>query len=159
MHWITLLLWLGVCFAVDGMGGWWTAGELTGWYRSMARPEIAPPNWLLGPVWTLLYALIAIAAWLVWISPDSPSRTWGLVLFLEQLTLNLAWSRIFFRQHAIGIALMGIIALWASIGATTFVFSQISLAAAWLLAPYWAWVTFATILNAAFWRLNQSSGG
>ena len=154
MRWISLICWIGICFAVAGVSGSWTASEVPGWYRTLTRPAIAPPNWVFGPVWTLLYALMAIAAWLVWESPTSPLRTWGLALFLVQLILNFAWALIFFRHHAIGAALAEIVALWAAIGATTLVFGMVSPAAAWLMAPYWAWVTFASVLNAAFWRLN-----
>ena len=158
MQWIALLLWFGVCFAVAGIGGWWTAGELTGWYRSLERPAITPPNWVFGPVWTLLYALMAIAAWQVWLTAPSPVRTWALVLFLVQLGLNLAWAWIFFREHEIGAALANVAVLWIAVGLTTLAFGRVAPVAAWLMAPYWAWVTFATLLNAAFWRLNKRSG-
>ncbi|HEY1208369.1 MAG TPA: TspO/MBR family protein [Terracidiphilus sp.] len=154
MRWISLICWIGICFAVAGVSGSWTASEVPGWYRTLTRPSIAPPNWVFGPVWTLLYALMAIAAWQVWESAASPWRTWGLALFLIQLLLNFTWSLIFFRHHAIGAALVEVVALWAAIGATTLVFGRVSPVAAWLMAPYWAWVTFATVLNAAFWRLN-----
>jgi len=154
MRWIGLLFWLGLCFAVASVSGAWTAKEVPGWYQGLVRPSFAPPDWIFGPVWTLLYALMAIAAWRIWESPASPLRTWGLGLFLVQLGLNFAWSWIFFRQHAIGAALVEVLLLWALIGAGTLVFGRVSSAAAWLMAPYWAWVSFATVLNAAFWRLN-----
>jgi tryptophan-rich sensory protein len=154
MRWISLICWIGICFMVAGVSGSWTASEVPGWYRTLVRPSIAPPNWVFGPVWTLLYAMMAVAAWQVWESPSSPLRTLGLALFLVQLILNFAWSLIFFRQHAIGAALVEVVALWAAIGATTLVFCRVSPAAAWLMAPYWAWVSFASVLNAAFWRLN-----
>jgi len=154
MRWIWLLMWLGLCFAVAGVGGSWTASEIPGWYRSLTRPSIAPPSWLFGPVWTLLYALMAIAAWQVSQTAPSALRTWAIGLFLVQLALNLAWSFIFFRQHAIGAALSEVIVLWAAIGATTLVFGRVAPSAACLMAPYWAWVSFATVLNAAYWRLN-----
>jgi tryptophan-rich sensory protein len=151
-----LLGWLALCFAVAGISGRWTAREIPGWYRTLVRPSIAPPNWIFAPVWTLLYALMAIAAWRVGLASPSPQRTLGLILFLVQLALNFAWSWIFFHKHAIGSALAEIVALWAAIGATTLIFFWIVPVAAWLIAPYWAWVTFATVLNAAFWRLNIS---
>jgi tryptophan-rich sensory protein len=154
MRWISLLFWMALCFAVAGISGKWTAGEIPGWYRTLVRPAIAPPNWIFGPVWSLLYALMAIAAWQVWQSAASPMRTWGLVLFLVQLGLNFAWSLIFFRQHAIGAALVEVVFMWAAIGATTLVFSRVAPTAAWLMAPYLAWVTFASVLNGAYWRLN-----
>lgn len=97
---------------------------------------------------------MAIAAWQVWQAAPSSLRTWGLVLFLAQLGLNFAWSWIFFRHHAIGAALVEVVLLWIAIGAATLVFHRVAPATAWLMAPYWAWVTFATVLNAAFWRLN-----
>jgi len=154
MRWISLIGWMGICFAVAGVSGLWTASEIPGWYRTLARPVIAPPNWIFGPAWTLLYALMAVAAWQIWRSPASTERTLGLALFLVQLGLNFAWSLIFFRCHAIGAALAEVVLLWAAIGATTLVFGQVALAAAWLMAPYWAWVTFAAVLNEEFWRLN-----
>jgi tryptophan-rich sensory protein len=149
MRWIGLLTWLGLCFAVAGVSGRWTASEVAGWYRTLVKPSISPPNWVFGPVWTLLYTLMAVAAWQVWLLPTSPLRTWGLALFLAQLALNFAWTFLFFRQHAIGGALVEVVVLWAAIGATTIVFGWLSPSAAWLLAPYWAWV-----LNTAYWRLN-----
>jgi len=155
MSWIWLGAWLGVCFAVAGISGSWTASEIPGWYSTLHRPRIAPPNWVFGPVWTLLYTLMAIAAWRVWLAPPSAFRTWGLLLFLVQLALNFAWSWIFFRMHAIGTALFDVGILWAFIGATTLLFARVTPNAAGLMAPYWAWVTFATALNAGYWLLNR----
>jgi translocator protein len=155
MRWIWLVGCLVVCFTVAGVSGRWTAAEIPGWYRTLARPSIAPPDWVFGPVWTLLYALMAVAAWLVVRAEPSPLRTWGLVLFGVQLALNFAWSWIFFRQHALGAALAENVALWTAIGATTLVFARVTPGAAWLMAPYWAWVSFAVVLNGAFWRLNR----
>jgi len=127
---------------------------VAGWYRTLRRPAFAPPNWVFGPVWTLLYVLMAIAAWQVWQSAPSAMRMCGLALFLVQLALNFAWSWIFFRQHDLGAALAEVVLLWVMIGATTLVFGRVTPVAAWLMAPYWAWVSFATVLNAAYWRLN-----
>jgi len=154
MRWAGLLFWLVLCFSVAAVGGRWTATEIPGWYRTLVRPSFAPPNWIFGPVWTLLYALMAIAAWQTWTQEPSPIRTLALGLFLMQLALNLAWSWIFFRRHAIGPALGEVAVLWAAIGATTLAFTRVSPTAACLMLPYWAWVTFASILNAGFWRLN-----
>jgi tryptophan-rich sensory protein len=154
MRWISLICWLGICFAVAAVGGRWTASEIPGWYRTLARPAIAPPNWIFGPVWTLLYAMMAVAAWMAWESAPSQLRTWSLVLFLVQLALNFAWTLIFFRCHAIGAAFIEVVLLWAAIGATTILFARIAPAVALLMAPYWAWVSFAAVLNEEFWRLN-----
>ena len=154
MRWAGLLFWLLLCFAVAGVSGSWTATEVPGWYRTLVRPAFAPPDWVFGPVWTALYAMMAVAAWRAWLSPASALRWWGLGLFLGQLALNFAWSLIFFRMHAIGTALVEILVLWAGIAATTAVFWRVSAIAGWLMAPYLAWVSFAVVLNAAFWRLN-----
>ena len=154
MRWISLAAWIALCFAVAGISGTWTAREVVTWYPTLNRPAIAPPNWVFGPVWSLLYLLMSIAAWQVWISAPSPMRTLGIGIFLLQLMLNFAWSWIFFKQHAIGMALLEVVVLWAAIAATIFVFRQVSTSSAWLLAPYLGWVTFATLLNAAYWRLN-----
>lgn len=154
MRWIALLSWIALCLAVGFVSGRWTAAEIPAWYRTLHRPAIAPPNWIFAPVWTALYLLMAVAAWLVWQSAPSPLRTLGLFLFLLQLALNFAWSLIFFRFHAIGAAFVEVLALWVAIGASILVFARVSPPAAWLLAPYLAWVTFASILNALFWRLN-----
>ena len=154
MHWISLLFWLGICFAVAGAGGWLTANEIDGWYQTLRRPTIAPPNGVFGPVWTLLYALMAVAAWQVWQAEPSGMRTTGVALFLVQLALNLAWSWIFFHRHAVGEAVVEIVLLWAAIAATTVLFGRVAPLAAWLMAPYLAWVSFAAVLNVAFWRLN-----
>jgi tryptophan-rich sensory protein len=156
MGWISLLCWLGICFAVAAVGGRLTAREIPGWYRTLVRPRIAPPDWVFAPVWTLLYALMAMAAWRVWLAPPSPERAWGLALFMAQLALNLAWSWIFFRRHAIAAALAEVLLLWAAIGAATLVFAKVAPLPAWLMTPYWAWVSFATVLNAAFWRMNRN---
>jgi tryptophan-rich sensory protein len=105
-------------------------------------------------VWILLYAVMGVAAWLVWRSAEAPGRRAALGLFLVQLALNGAWSWIFFGRHAIGGALVEIALLWLAILATLFAFRRVSRRAAWLLAPYLAWVTFASALMFAIWRLN-----
>lgn len=155
MRWLGLLFWLVLCFMVAGISGGWTSREVTGWYRTLNRPSFTPPDRVFGPVWTLLYALMAVAAWRVWMVEPSVVRTDALVLFLVQLALNFAWSWIFFRRHAIGAALAEIFMLWASIGVTTLLFARVDPLAAWLMVPYWAWVTFASTLNGAIWRLNR----
>lgn len=154
MRWMALLLWIALCLAVGFLSGRWTAAEIPTWYRTLRRPAIAPPNWVFAPVWTALYLLMAVAAWRVWLATPSSARAWALALFLVQLALNFAWSLLFFRFHAIGAALVEVLCLWAAIAASAFAFARVSPAAAWLLAPYLAWVAFAAFLNAAFWRLN-----
>ena len=157
MRWLSLAVWIIGCLAIGGLGGRWTGPEIPGWYRTIKKPSFNPPTWIFGPVWATLYILMAIAAWSVAESPESPARTLGLGLFALQLALNLAWSWIFFRKHAIGSAALEVAILWDAVAATTLVFSRISTASAWLMAPYWAWVTFASILNATIWRLNPTT--
>ena len=156
MRWTLLLVSLALCFGVAFVGGQWTASEIPGWYRTLVRPAIAPPNWVFAPVWTLLYLTMAIAAWMVAQTVPSQQRTIALALFLLQLALNLAWTWIFFHQHALGAALAEAVLLWIAIGITTAAFRHVSPGAAGLMLPYWAWVTFATVLNAAFWRVNAA---
>ena len=157
MSWAALIVCLGVCFGVAGLGAWWTAPEIVGWYTTLKRPSFAPPSWVFGPIWTLLYALMAVAAWLIWLSSLSEARNFALGLFVGQLALNLAWSWIFFRQHSLVGALIDIVLLWLAVGETTIAFGQIAPRAALLMAPYWAWVTFAMALNLAFVRLNPGA--
>ena len=155
MRWISLLGWMALCFTVAGVSGRWTAKEIPTWYRTLRRPAIAPPNWIFGPVWSLLYALMAIAAWLVSQTPSSRARSLALALFLLQLALNFAWSWIFFHLHRMGLALLENLALWATIVACICAFVPLSHIAAWLLVPYIAWVSFALLLNFEFWRNNK----
>ncbi len=155
MRWVMLVVWLLVCFAVAGIGARWNVSEIPGWYRTLVRPWFTPPDRVFGPVWTLLYALMAIAAWRIGQQPRSGSRDLALGLFLVQLALNLGWSWIFFRKHALGTALAEILILWIAIGATTLAFLGIDRPAGWLMSPYWAWVSFAAVLNGAFWKLNR----
>jgi tryptophan-rich sensory protein len=155
MRWWSLLFWLAVCFAVAGISGRWTAVEVVGWYKTLRMPAIAPPNWLFGPVWTLLYALMAVAVWRVALTAATPARNLAIALFLAQLALNFAWSLIFFRWHAIGWAFAEIAALWVAIAATALAFARVDLPAAWMMAPYLAWVSFASLLNFLIWRLNR----
>jgi len=155
MRWITLLAWLGLCFAVAGVSGHWTAVEVAGWYKTLRMPSIAPPNWIFGPVWTLLYAMMAVAAWRITLTAPSQERTWALALFLTQLALNFAWSLLFFHWHQIGWAFVEVLVLWALIAASALAFSALDRTAAWMMVPYLAWVSFAALLNFLLWRLNR----
>jgi translocator protein len=157
MKWIVLLGWLLLCYGVAAIGGYWTARELRDWYLSLKRPSFAPPNWVFGPVWTALYAMMAVAAWQIWLMPASPLRTKALLLFIVQLGLNLLWTWLFFHEHDIANALANVFLLWVAIGAEICIFYRIEPFAAWLMTPYLAWVSFAAVLNFEYWRLNQDS--
>lgn len=151
----SLVLLILLCQGVGLLGARWTAPEIPAWYRTLHKPAFNPPSWIFGPVWTLLYVLMAIAAWRILQSSYSPVRTAALLAFFIQLALNLLWSWIFFRRHALAAALVEIIALWATIAITAALFARIDATAAWLLTPYLAWTAFAALLNASFLRLNK----
>ena len=150
---LALLGFLILCLGVGGFSGYFTATGVKTWYPNLEKPSFNPPNSIFGPVWTLLYIMMAVAAWRVWSAGSD--TTFALVLFAVQLALNFAWSFIFFNAHRLGMALADIVLLWLAIAATIAAFAFIDSLAAWLLAPYIAWVSFATLLNASIWRLNS----
>ena len=141
-----------LCLAVGGLSGYFTAAGVGGWFDGLTKPSFNPPKWVFGPVWTLLYVMMAVSAYLVW--RQVGFWNWAIGMFILQLALNFAWSFIFFNAHRIGLALVDIVALWLMIAATIFTFSKIDSLASWMLLPYLAWVSFASLLNASFWRLN-----
>lgn len=155
-RWLGLFGWIGLCLGAASLGAWATTPEIDGWYRTLAKPSWNPPNWVFGPVWTTLFLMMAIAAWLVWKPSGFKAALRPLSYFLVQLVLNVAWSWIFFFAHAPGWAFVEILLLWLAIGVTAASFFQNQKVAAWLLLPYWAWVTFAAFLNFAIYRLNIS---
>ena len=131
-----------------------TASNIGGWYSTLSKPGFNPPNWIFGPVWTLLYILMGLALFLIWKQPVSNKRSNSLWLFFVQLFLNFIWSFLFFYFHKTGLALVDIIILWIFIILTIISFSRLSKTAAWLLVPYICWVSFASILNGAIYHLN-----
>jgi benzodiazapine receptor len=140
-------------FATAGIGGVVTARSLDGWYRRLDKPPWTPPGQVFGPVWSLLYGAQAVAAWLVWRSDGE--RAPALELYGAQLALNLGWTLLFFGLRRPGWAVLEIAVLWVAIAATIAAFRRRSRAAAWLLLPYLAWVSFALALNVAIWRRNR----
>jgi tryptophan-rich sensory protein len=126
------------------------------WYAALAKPSFTPPNWVFGPVWTVLYLLMGIAAFLIWRKGlASAGVKTALAWFLVQLGLNALWTPVFFGLHRIGLALAVIVLLGAAIVATMYRFFRISRPAGLLLVPYLLWVSFATVLNASLWYLNR----
>jgi translocator protein len=152
---IGLVVWLLVVFAATWLGSLATSTSVGDWYQQIARPAWTPPDWVFGPVWTTLFLMMAVAAWLVWRKSGFAAARWPLVLFLVQLALNTLWSFLFFALQNPGLAAIEIVILWLAIAATAIAFWQHSLAAALLLLPYLAWVTYATALNVAIARLNS----
>ena len=124
------------------------------WYASLNKPSWNPPAWIFGPVWTLLYTMMAVAAWLVWRRGGFAVHRKPLACFLVQLALNAAWTPLFFGLHQPGWAFAEIVLLWLAIVATLAAFWRVHRPAAWLLVPYLAWVSFATFLNFTLWQMN-----
>jgi tryptophan-rich sensory protein len=150
---VGLVAWLAVSFIAAGVGG--AASIHAGpFYTQLVRPEWAPPSSIFGPVWTVLYALMGIAAWIVWRAGDSRAARLALALFLVQLAINALWSWLFFGWRQGALAFADILLLWVLIVATLIAFWRISRPAGALLVPYLLWVSFAAALNYSVWRLN-----
>jgi translocator protein len=150
-----LIIALLIPLAVGGASGFFTASGVQTWYTTIQKPYWNPPNWIFGPVWTSLYIMMGIALFLVWKEECSGVlKKTAIALFAIQLILNFFWSLIFFGMHQPGWALVEIIAMWLAILATIFAFANVNKTAAWLLVPYIAWVSFATILNYTLWKIN-----
>ena len=148
---ISMILTLGV----GAIAGMFTASGVSGWYATLNRPSFSPPNWLFGPVWTALYTLLGISLFLIWNIEPSKERNIALIVFFVQLFFNFCWSFIFFHFKMIGPALIDIIILWVSIFVMLLMFYKIRSLAAYLNIPYLLWVSFATILNGAYYFLNR----
>ena len=141
-------------FGVAAVGSAFTYPNVATWYAGLEKPAWTPPGWLFGPVWSALYAMMTAAAWLVWARHGLSGARLAMGLFFVQLGLNAAWSVIFFGIRSPGAALVEIVALWLAILGTILAFRPRSKAAAWLLVPYFAWVSFAVLLNYSLWKLN-----
>lgn len=153
-HWKSLLVFVAICLMVQAFASWCTFQSVLTWYPTLYKPDWRPPNWLFGPVWTLLYLSMAIAAWRVWIRRIDVNIIPAMVLFFLQLFLNALWSVLFFSLNWIGPASFEITILWFSIALTGIFFWRIDRIAGALFVPYWMWVSYATALNFSIWRLN-----
>lgn len=149
-----LVVALAVCLGVGAIGGLITSTSVDTWYPTLDKPAFTPPGSVIGTVWTALYILMGLAAWQVWRKAGFARAKGALSLFGAQLVLNLAWSVIFFGLQNPGWALVEIVVLFAAIAWTTRAFHRIDAGAAYAMAPYLAWVVFASILNAAIWWMN-----
>ncbi|SRR5579883_109863 len=148
-----LIGWLVLSF-IAGLIGAVASIHAASFYASLARPAWAPPASVFGPVWTVLYALMGVAAWLVWRVGGYASASRALNLFLIQLSLNALWSWLFFGFHWGAVAFVDIVLLWLLITLTLVAFWRVRIAAGVLLVPYLLWVTFASVLNFATWQMN-----
>jgi benzodiazapine receptor len=152
--WVGLIVLLILCFAVAGVGGLVTTPNIPNWYADLTKPPWTPPDWVFGPVWSMLYFSMAVAAWLVWRQAGLARVAAPMAMFGIQLLLNALWSWLFFGLHSPSTAAVDIVLLWIAIAATTVAFWRRSTAAGILFVPYLAWVSFAAVLNFAIWRLN-----
>ena len=153
---IALLISLAAPLLAGAVGGAVTYSHITSWYAELAKPVFSPPNWVFGPVWTMLYILMGVALYLVWTAPKSKkyNKTKAMQAFWVQLALNVLWSVVFFGLQSPWLGVIAILALLIAILLTVQLFQPISKKAAYLLAPYALWVSFATILNTAVASLN-----
>lgn len=147
---LRVLVSVGLCFVVAFASSRFQPGE---WYSELPKPSWTPPDWVFGPVWTVLYVLMGLAAWLIWRQGGISVAKLPLTVFLIQLVLNGLWTVIFFGLHRVGLAFVEIAVLWIAILATVILFWQRLSLAGILLTPYLAWVTFAAALNFSIWRL------
>ena len=145
--------WLLLCFAVGAVGAFASANA-GAFYGQLVRPAWAPPGWLFGPVWSVLYLSMAVAAWLVWRTPSADGNRGAFALFITQLAVNALWSWLFFAWRMGSWALADIVLMWLLIACTIVAFWRIQPLAGMLLLPYLAWVSFAGALNAWLWRAN-----
>lgn len=154
---LPLIISILIAQAAGIVGSFFTASSVSTWYVDLALPAVAPPSWVFAPVWITLYALMGVAAYLIWrrrgtsLASDVP---WALAVYGVHLVFNALWSIIFFGLHNPGLALIEILILLLLIVLTTVLFWRIDRCAGWLLVPYMVWVTFATYLNYAIWMLN-----
>ncbi len=147
--WVVLAVWIAVSMSAGFIGSRFPPGQ---WYQELEKPSWNPPGWLFGPVWTLLYILMGIAAWMVW---KDRGFSFGVYLFMAQLVLNALWSWLFFGLNRPDLAFFEIILLWGFILATMILFWRARPAAGALFVPYLLWVSFASVLNHTLWKLNS----
>ena len=140
---------------VGGIASYFTASSVKTWFQTLNKPWFNPPAWLFAPVWTVLYIMMGIAFYLVWTkTADASVKKTAIIFYLAQLLLNFCWSFLFFYAQQPGWAFAEIVALWVLIVGTIYWFRKAYKPAAWLLAPYILWVSFASALNYAIWQLN-----
>ncbi len=143
-----------LCIAASGIGYLLTKDPVKFWYPSLVKPALNPPNWIFGPVWTLLYTLMAIAWYKIRIKPLTTDIKVANTFFVLQLIVNVLWSYMFFARESPALGLLTIAIMWVLILITTLLFFRQSRAAGWLMIPYLLWVSFASYLNFNIWLLN-----
>lgn len=151
---VALTVAIALSLLAGALGAIATGSSVATWYPQIEKPDWTPPDAVFGPVWTFLYVLMGVAAWMVWSHAEGNPRRVALTVFAVQLLLNAAWSLLFFGMRSPGWALLDIAMLWLAIVATLVLFARVRPRAAVLLAPYLLWVTFAAALNLAIWTMN-----
>lgn len=152
---LLLSAFISLTVSVGGISGYVTVGGLSDWYTGINKPSFNPPNYVFGPVWSVLYILMGISLYLIYISPTSADRTVSLQVFSFQLFLNFCWSILFFSLESPGIAFVEILILWITILTMILVFRKVSPVSAYIQVPYLLWVSFASVLNGSIWYLNS----
>lgn len=158
--WLALALAILAVEVVGASGAIFTASGLASWYPSLVQPDLAPPNWVFGPVWTTLFALMGVATWLVWRRAGDESERvrrgarFAVGVFAAHMVVNVAWSGVYFGLQSLFWGLVVIAVLWLVIVASMAAYWRVDRRAALLLIPYLVWVSFASYLNYAFWALN-----
>jgi benzodiazapine receptor len=150
--WVMLLVLVALSFLAGVVGS--AAGGGTGggeWYQGLSKPSFTPPAWVFAWVWSVLYLMMGVSAWLAWRRPGAGP---GMALFGVQLVLNAGWSVVFFGFHSIGLAFVEIVILWGAVAATTVAFFRQAGWAGAMMLPYLGWISFAAVLNFAFWQYN-----
>lgn len=151
---IQLIASILLCLSIGALSGIATASGVKTWYIDIIKPVFNPPNYIFAPVWTVLYFLMGVSFYLILQGPKSVEKSKAICLFFLQLTLNFAWSFLFFKYHLIGIACIEIILIWLAVLAMILQFYKVNSWAAKLQIPYLLWLSFATVLNASIWWLN-----
>ena len=151
---VGLVAWLVLCLGASEIGRRFTMPEISGWYATLEKPIFNPPNWIFGPVWGVLFVLMAVSAWLVWRQFGFKRAPAAMTVFMVQLIANVMWSILFFGMHSPSMAFFWICVLWSLIASTIMLFWKKSPPAGAILLPYLGWVTFAGLLNFWIWRLN-----
>jgi tryptophan-rich sensory protein len=151
---VVLLAFVAVCLGVSAIGTAITWSSIETWYPTLAKPAFSPPDWVFAPVDSVLFVMMAVAAWRIWSHRDRPGVPLALFCFVVQLTLNLLWTILFFGLRGIGAAVVESAVLLLAVTATTIAFFRLDRAAGWLLVPYLAWTAFAVVITLEIWRLN-----
>ncbi len=153
--WKAYGIWILICEAVGAVSGLLSRQWIAVYEAAVQKPPFTPPSWVFPVVWVILFALMGISAARISLAPDAKDRSRGLNLFVAQLVVNFFWPLFFFNLQAFGFSFIWLLLLWLLVAATIYTFWKVDQTAAWLLAPYFVWLTFAAILNLAVWILNK----